>query len=114
MEFIKTKLWDGEVNVLFAGGNYFFFHGFYGVICIAERHDDVELSNPSSKEVWKSKFTLYSGHSDIDIEKDAFALAKRIIRKHDQKHIKKTFEFEEVVTNLKRCLVTVSYDLNHF
>ena len=114
MEFIKTKLWGGEVNVLFTGPNYFFFHGFYGVICIAQRVDDVELSNPNDASVWKSKFVLYSGHRDGDIEKESFELAKRIIRKHDQKHVKKTFEFDEIVTDLNKCLVSVSYELNRF
>ena len=114
MEFYKTKLWGGEVNVLFTGKNYFFFHGFYGVICIAERVDEVELSNTSDAKVWKSKFVLYSGHSDGDIEKESFALAKKVIKKCDQKYLKKTFEFDEVVTNLKKCLVEVSYDLNRF
>lgn len=113
MEFFKTKLFDGEVNIIFTGKNYFFFHGFYGVICIAERDDNVELSNDGSN-VWKSKFTLYSGHSDGKIEKDCFDMAKRIIRHHEQKFIKKTFEFDEIVTNLKRCLVDISYELNHF
>ena len=113
MEFYKTKLFDGEVNVLFTGPNYFFFHGFYGCICIAQRVDEVELSNTSAK-VWKSKFILYSGHRDGDIEKETFALAKKIIRKYDQKHVKKTFDFEEIVTDLNKCLVTVSYDLNRF
>ena len=86
MEFYKTKLFGGEVNVLFTGPNYFFFHGFYGVICIAERVDEVELSNPSDEQVWKSKFILYSGHRDGKIEKESFALAKQIIEKYDQKY----------------------------
>lgn len=114
MEFYKTKLFGGEVNVLFTGTNYFFFHGFYGVICIAERVDEVELSNPSDAKVWKSKFVLYSGHRHGDIEKESFALAKTIIEKYDQKYVKKTFEYEEVVTDLNKCLVEVSYDLNRF
>ena len=63
MEFFKTRLWDGEVNVLFTGSNYFFFNGFYGVICIAERVDEVELSNPSGEQVWKSKFLLWQRKS---------------------------------------------------
>ena len=113
MEFYKTKLWDGDVNILFTGKNYFFFHGFYGVICIAERDEDVELSNSGDK-VWNTKFTLYSGHRDGEIEKECFALAKKIIEKHDQKYIKKNFEFDEVVTDLNRCIVKVSYELNHF
>jgi len=114
MEFYKTKLFDGEVNVLFTGPNYFFFHGFYGVICIAERVDEVELSNKSDAQEWKTKFVLYSGHKHGDIEKECFALAKRIIKKYDQKFVKKTFEFEEVVTDLNKCQVSVSYDLNRF
>lgn len=114
MEFYKTKLWDGEVNVLFTGPNYFFFHGFYGVICIAERVDEVELSNSADAQEWKSKFVLYSGHRDGDIEQECFALAKKIIEKYDQKFVRKTFEYEEVVTDLNKCLVKVSYDLNHF
>lgn len=114
MEFYKTKLFGGEVNVLFTGSNYFFFHGFYGVICIAERVDNTELSNQSDEQVWKSKFILYSGHRDENIEKESFALAKRIIEKYDQKYVKKTFEYEEVITDLRRCYVKVSYDLNRF
>jgi hypothetical protein len=115
MEFYKTKLFGGEVNVLFTGPNYFFFHGFYGVICIAERVDEVELSNKTnSTDEWKSKFVLYSGHGHGDIEKESFALAKKIIEKYDQRYVKKTFEFEEVVTDLNRCFVQVSYDLNRF
>ena len=114
MQFYKAKLWDGDVNILFTGPNYFFFHGFYGVICIAERVDEVELSNPLDAEVLKSKFVLYSGHRDGKIERESFELAKRIIQKYDQKYVKKTFEFEEVVTDLNKCLVTVSYELNRF
>lgn len=114
MEFFKTKLFGGEVNVLFTGPNYFFFHGFYGVICIAQRVDDVELSNPSDTTNWKSKFILYSGHRDGKIEKESFALAKEIIEKYDQRYVKKTFEYEEVITDLNRCYVKVSYELNHF
>lgn len=114
MEFYKTKLWEGEVNVLFTGPNYFFFHGFYGVICIAQRVDEVELSNPQDNGQWKTKFVLYSGHRDGDIAKESFALAKKIIEKYDQKFVKKTFEFQEVVTDLKKCQIEVSYDLNRF
>ena len=113
MEFYKTKLFGGEVNVLFTGPNYFFFNGFYGVICIAERVDEVELSNPCS-QVWKSKFVLYSGHRNGNIEKESFAMAKKIIEKYDQRYVKKTFEYEEKVVDLSKCLVTVSYDLNRF
>ena len=114
MEFYKTKLFGGEVNVLFTGPNYFFFHGFYGLVCVAERVDDVELSNPSDTKEWKSKFTLYAGSRQDNIEKECFALAKRIIKKYDQKFVSKTFVFEEVVTDLSRCHVSVSYDLQHF
>ena len=114
MEFFKTELFGGEVNVLFTGSNYFFFHGFYGVICIAERVDEVELSNPSDEKVWKSKFVLYSGHRDGNIQKESFAIAKEIIEKYEQKYVKKTFEYEEKVVDLNKCLVTVSYNLNHF
>jgi len=110
MEFYKSKLWDGEVNILFTGPNYFFFHGFYGVICIAERKDE----DVADKENFHTKFVLYSGHRDGTIARECFDLAKRIIKKYDQKFVPKTFEFEEVVTDLNRCLVTVSYDLNHF
>lgn len=112
MEFYKTKLFGGEVNVLFTGPNYFFFHGFYGVICIAERDEEIELSNNDGE--WKTKFTLYAGHKHGAIEKECFALAKKIIRKYDQKHVRKTFEFEEKVVDLHKSLVTVSYDLNRF
>lgn len=114
MEFYKTKLFGGEVDVLFTGPNYFFFHGFYGVICIAERVDEEESSNELGTDEYKSKFVLYSGHKSGDIEVECFELAKRIIRKYDQKYVKKTFEFEEVVTDLSKCHVEVSYDLNHF
>ena len=114
MEFHKTKLLDGEVNVLFTGRNYFFFNGFYGVICVAERDDEVELSNTSDAQEWKSKFTLYSGHRDGDIQNECFAMAKRIIKKYDQKFGKKVFQFEEVVTDLNKCSITVNYDLNRF
>jgi hypothetical protein len=114
MEFFKTKLFGGEVNVLFTGPNYFFFHGFYGLICIAQRNG-VELSNKEDgTDKWKSKFVLYSGHRDGNIEKESFAMAKKIIAKYDQKYVKKTFEYEEVVTDLHKCLVEVSYDLNRF
>ena len=114
MEFLKTRLWNGDVNVLFTGENYFFFHGFYGVICIAQRVEEVELSNNPETDEWKTKFVLYSGHRDGNIERESFELAKKIIKKHDQKYTKKKFEFEEVVTDLKKCHVTVSYDLNRF
>lgn len=115
MEFYKTKLFGGEVDVLFTGPNYFFFHCFYGVICIAERVFDEESSNQSDTDEYKSKFVLYSGHKNGDgIERESFNLAKRIIRKYDQKYVKKTFEFEEVVTDLSRCHVEVSCNLNHF
>lgn len=114
MEFYKTKLWDGEVNVLFTGPNYFFFNGFYGVICIAERVDEVELSNTSDAKEWKSKFVLYAGSRHGDIERECFDLAKRIIKKYDQKYVKKTFDFEERVVDLSKCDVSVGYDLNRF
>lgn len=114
MEFFKTRLWGSDVNVLFTGQNYFFFHGFYGVICIAERVDEVELSNTPDTQEWKTKFVLYSGHRHGDIEKESFAMAKKIIEKYDQKYVKKTFEYEEKVVDLSKCLITVSYDLNRF
>lgn len=110
MQFYKTKLFGGEVNVLFTGPNYFFFHGFYGVICIAERKDE----DVTDTEQFHTKFVLYSGHRDGKIERESFELAKRIIQKYDPKYVKKTFEFEEVVTDLNKCLVTVFYELNRF
>lgn len=114
MEFYKTKLFGGEVNVLFTGQNYFFFHGFYGVICIAERVVDEEWVNNNNFEHWREKFILYSGHRDGKIEREAFVLAKSIIEKYDQQHVKKTFEYEEKIVDLNKCLVSVSYDLNRF
>ena len=114
MEFYKANLFNGEVNILFTGKNYFFFHGFYGVICIAERDEDRFLASAGGEEPWHEKFTLYSGHRDGDIECESFELAKRIITKYDQQHVRKTFEFEEVITDLNRCFVSVSYELNHF
>lgn len=114
MEFYKTMLFDGEVNVLFTGENYFFFHGFYGVICIAQRVIDSEWMRNNNVECRHEKFILYSGHRDGKIEREAFAMAKCIIEKYDQKHIKKTFEYEERVVDLNKCLVSVSYDLNRF
>lgn len=113
MEFFKTKLFDGEVNVLYTGPNYFFFHPFYGVICIAERdYDGYDQSKPDAE--WHAKFVLYAGRADDDIARDCFNLAKRIIRKYDQKFVRKKFEFKEVVTDMRKCHVNVSYDLNHF
>ena len=111
MEFYKTTLFDGEVNVLFTGKNYFFFHGFYGVVCIAER---VDIEHDLNLTVWPEKFILYSGHRDGKIEREAFEMAKYVIEKYDQKFIKKRFEYEEKVVDLNKCLVSVSYDLNRF
>lgn len=113
MEFLKARLFDGDVNIIFTGDCYFFFQGFYGVICIAQRDVKQSLSN-SGKEFWHEKFTLYAGNRNGDIEIECFELAKKIIKKYDQKYVKKTFEFEEIVTDLNKCLVTVSYDLNRF
>lgn len=114
MEFYKTKLFGDEVNVLFTGPNYFFFHGFHGLICIAQRDDKVETASANNFDEWHSKFTLYAGHRDYNYARECFELAKSVIMKYDQQHIKKTFEFEEVKTDLNKCYVYVGYDLNRF
>lgn len=115
MEFYKSKLFGGEVNILFTGENYFFFHGFYGVICVAQRDEKYHFKNSGKEnEQWREKFTLYSGHRDGNIEKESFALAKQIITKNERRFVKAEVEYEEVVTDLNKCLVTVSYNLNRF
>lgn len=115
MNFFKTKMWGSDVNVLFTGPNYFFFHGFHGLICIAERNDDVELQESNgNSNVWHSKFTLYAGHRDYDYAKECFEMAKRVIERYDQQHVKKVFEYEEIETDLNKCLVSVTYDLHRF
>lgn len=108
MEFYKTKLFDGEVNVLFTGPNYFFFHVFYGLICIAERDFDVEYTNGIDTDNWKTKFVLYADNRH-DIHKECFSLAKRIIRKYDQKYFRKQFQFEEVTADLSKWYFDVTY-----
>lgn len=114
MEFLKTKMFGGEVNILFTGQNYFFFHAFHGLLGIAERDDNVETSDANNSDQWHSKFTLYAGHRDYCYARECFDMMKRIIQKYDQKFTQKTFEFEEIETNLDKCLVSVSYDLNRF
>jgi hypothetical protein len=101
MEFYKTKLFGGEVNVLFTEGNYFFFHKFHGLICIAERDFDVEYSNGTDTDNWVSKFVLYADDK-WDIQKECFEIAKRIIRKYDQRFLKKQFQFREVIADLDK------------
>lgn len=104
IEFYKTKLFDGEVNVLFSEGNYFFFHNFHGLICIAERDFNVEYSNGTDTDNWVSKFVLYADDK-WDIQKECFEIAKRIIRKYDQRFFKKQFQFQEVIADLGKCPV---------
>lgn len=37
MEFIKTKNYGTEMNVVFTGDKYIFFDSFYGITAIATR-----------------------------------------------------------------------------
>lgn len=73
MEFIRTKNYGTEMNVVFTGDKYTFFDGFHGLVAIATRESEPGDMN-----------ALFSvEHTDVINE----ALIKRIINKCESRYI---------------------------
>lgn len=73
MEFIRTKNYGTEMNVVFTGDKYTFFDGFHGLVAIATRNSD-----PGDKNV------LFSVEHTYVINE---SLIKRIINKNENRYI---------------------------
>ena len=102
MEFIKSKMFGADVNVVFTGARYFFFSEWYGLFCVAERVQEVE-----ERDQTKGEFVLYleeNGSRGGDWK--AFsALAKKIINKNENKYILREVSYKIEFANVERWAV---------
>lgn len=99
MEFFKSKIYGGEVTAVFTGSRYFFFSGWYGLFCVAERVQEVE-----ERDQTKGEFVLYleeNGNRGGDWKAFA-ALAKKIINKSENKYILRKVSYKIEFANVER------------
>ncbi len=96
MEILKTKFRGCEVSVLFTGSQYIFHNQFYGLLAVADRK--------GYKSGEENYFTIYYGNKQtvggsLDGE-CCFLLAKKFIKKHENKYIEHNIFFEESKVDL--------------
>ena len=99
MEFFKSKMYGADVNIVFTGARYFFFSGWYGLLCVAERVYEVE-----ERDQTKGEFILYleeNGSRGGDWKAFA-ALAKKIINKSESKYISREVSYKIEFANVER------------
>lgn len=103
MEFFKTTLYNADINAIFTGSHYYFFSGWYGLICVAER-------DYTAEDGGKCKFTLYlaeNRRSGGDWQ--AFAkVAKKIITKAENKYISRSVDYIVKFEDIERWAVEVT------
>ena len=97
MEFIKSKLYGGEVNAVFTGSHYFFFSNWYGLFAVAERDEERERNGRSFFKIYVSDGKARGGTPS---EFSGFAL--KIIKKNENKYIEKKVEAETVLANVHK------------
>ena len=102
MEFIKSKLYGGEVNIVFTGPHYFFISDWYGFFAVAER--DEERGN-----TYESFFKIYvsdgAARGGTPSEFSSFAL--RIIKKNENKYVEKKVTAETVPVDMRKWSIHV-------
>lgn len=102
MEFIKSKLYGGEVNIVFTGPRYFFISDWFGLFAVAER--DEERSN-----TYESFFKIYvsdgAARGGTTSEFSSFAL--RVIKKNENKYIEKKVEAETVPADMHKWSISI-------
>lgn len=85
MEFIKTKLYGEDINVIFIGPKYFFYSKFYGLIAHATRIN--KYDEPTHFEV-TARGGGFLGGSFGDFCK----VAERVIKKNENAIINQEVE----------------------
>lgn len=106
MEIYKTTFKGAEVSVLFNGSHYFFHSSYYGVLAIAERDYKKDTGGTSH-------FALTTGNRHADggrLSGSVVAsLAKKFIRKAEQRFIKTDVTFDETSADLANGVITLGY-----
>lgn len=97
MEFIKSKMYGSEVNVVFTGLRYFFFSEWYGLFAVAERDEECEGNGRSFFKIYVSDGKTRGGTPS---EFSGFAL--KIIKKNENKYIEKKVEAETVLADVHK------------
>ena len=100
MEFIKSKMYGGEVTAVFTGSKYFLFSSWYGLFAVAERNYNAEGEG-------KAEFTIF-------VDKDKYKggdwqefckVAKRVINKNESKYITQEVSYKIEFANVERWAV---------
>lgn len=97
MEFIKSKMYGGEVTAVFTGSQYFFFSEWYGLFAVAERDEEREGNGQSFFKIYVSDGKTRGGTPS---EFSGFAL--KIIKKNENKYIEKKVEAETVLADVHK------------
>lgn len=95
----------GEIAVVFTGEHYFFKSNFCGLIAIAKRDFEKESNSPTGS----SYFDLYIGNKYIE-DCVAQQLAKRYIRRCENKYIKRNVLFKIKRVNLESMCLSVKVE----
>lgn len=92
-------MYGADVNVVFTGARYFFFSGWYGLFCVAERVQEVE-----ERDQTKGEFILFleENNSHGGDWKAFAALAKKIINKNENKYISRAVNYKIEFANVER------------
>lgn len=99
MEFIKCKMYGADVNVIFTGARYFFFSGWYGLFCVAERVQEVEDNDQT-----KGEFIIYVEENGDrgGAWRDFVKVAKKVINKNECKYISREVSYKIEFANVER------------
>ena len=95
----------GEIAVVFTGEHYFFKSNFCGLIAIAKRDFEKESNSPTGS----SYFDLYIGNNYIE-DCATQQLAKRYIRRNENKYIKKNTLFKTKHVKLESMYLSVKVE----
>ncbi len=97
MEFIKAKLYGGDVNIVFTGPRYFFFSEWYGLFAVADRDEERSSTYEGFFKIYVSNDKTRGGTPQ---EFSSFAL--KIIKKNENKYIEKKVEAETVLADVHK------------
>lgn len=99
MEFVRCKMYGADVTAVFTGQRYFFFSGWYGLFCVAERVQEVEENDNT-----KAAFNLFVEENGDrgGAWRDFVKVAKKVINTSESKYISREVSYKIEFANVAR------------
>ena len=96
MKFLKARLYNADVNVVFTGKEYAFFNDFYGILCVAERDYDFQYAEENKGKV-RFRLNLDMSRDRNNIADDVLRMVSKVINKVEKQFIVTKEVYYEIV-----------------